>query len=190
MKKHNDGYALLLVLVVMIVLTTIVTSVLSLSLQNMKAQQRSIENMQDKYSAQGAVEQVVAMIEDGFTFELGLGGNVKTELSNKVKDICKKVNEEAATAAEDEISGDGLGGTKDEIEEIQEFTITSQFKSVTVTCHLKVKWKIVKTTLTSEKSTCEAKAVQVQYLSYDITRTESDSTGITSTEPATGGATE
>ena len=64
MKKHDEGYVLPLVLVVMIVMCLIATSLMSFSLQNLKSQQASIERMQDKYVAEGAVEIVTTLLID------------------------------------------------------------------------------------------------------------------------------
>lgn len=50
MKKHNEGYSLVLVLVVIIVLSLISTFLLSSSLQNLQRQQKSVDNMVNEYS--------------------------------------------------------------------------------------------------------------------------------------------
>ena len=63
MMKRNEGYALSYVLVVLLVLALIAVSVLSPPLRNLQNQQASIARMQEKYSAQGKVEQVVAQLE-------------------------------------------------------------------------------------------------------------------------------
>ena len=64
MFKRNDGYALSYVLVVLMVLAIIATAVMAPPLRNLQMQQASIERMQDKYVAQGIVEQVVAQLEN------------------------------------------------------------------------------------------------------------------------------
>ena len=63
MMKRNEGYALSYVLIVMLVLAAISMGVMTLALQVMKNQQASIKRMQDKYAAQGMIEQVVAELE-------------------------------------------------------------------------------------------------------------------------------
>lgn len=68
MMKRNDGYALAYVLVVMLILAAIAVAVMTMSLQVLKNQQTSITRMQDKYAAQGLVEQVVAQLERAKTF--------------------------------------------------------------------------------------------------------------------------
>lgn len=62
MFKRNDGYALSYVLVVLMVLAIIATAVMAPPLRNLQMQQASIERMQEKYAAQGMVEQVVAQL--------------------------------------------------------------------------------------------------------------------------------
>jgi len=64
MFKRNDGYALSYVLVVLMVLAIIATAVMAPPLRNLQLQQASIERMQDKYIAQGMVEQVVAQLDN------------------------------------------------------------------------------------------------------------------------------
>ena len=63
MMKRNDGYALSYVLVVMLLLAAIAVAVMTMSMQVMKNQQTSIQRMQDRYTAQGLVEQVIAQLE-------------------------------------------------------------------------------------------------------------------------------
>lgn len=63
MKRNDDGYVLPLVLVVLTVLALVASSVLSASLRNVQVQHKAIERMQDKYTAEGAIEIVVAKLE-------------------------------------------------------------------------------------------------------------------------------
>lgn len=63
MLKRNDGYALTYVLVVLMVLCVIAISVLSAPLRNLQKQYAYIAQMQDRYTAQGMVEQVIAKAE-------------------------------------------------------------------------------------------------------------------------------
>ena len=72
MKKHNEGYALVLVLVVLTVLSLVAMAMTAASLKNLKNQQDSIERMEAKYAAQGEIEKVIAQLnelvkEDGST---------------------------------------------------------------------------------------------------------------------------
>lgn len=64
MKKHDEGYVLAYVVVIMAVLTTIALSVMSVSLSNLQKQRAEVERMQDKYAAEGAIEQAIEIIEN------------------------------------------------------------------------------------------------------------------------------
>ena len=62
MRKHNEGYALPMVLVVMVVICIIAISVMSFSLRGLQKQADAIESMQAKYEAQGELEKLTAKI--------------------------------------------------------------------------------------------------------------------------------
>lgn len=64
MKRNNGGYVLVYVVVVIVILCILVPAACSNSLQNLKAQQASIERMQQLYAAEGQIEQFVAEVED------------------------------------------------------------------------------------------------------------------------------
>ena len=63
MRKHNEGYALVLVLVVLIVLALLSTIILTGSQRNLDAQVTSVEYMKAKYQAQGEIEKIIASLE-------------------------------------------------------------------------------------------------------------------------------
>ena len=63
MKKHDEGYALVLVLVVMLVLCLVATSVLTIALNNLKKQETSVARMKAKYEAQGKIEEFYARVQ-------------------------------------------------------------------------------------------------------------------------------
>lgn len=62
MRKHDEGYALVLVLVVMVVLSIAATSLMSVGLRNLKGQQAVGDRMVDKYAAQGEIEKLIATL--------------------------------------------------------------------------------------------------------------------------------
>ena len=64
MKKHDEGYALVFVLVVMAVLGIVATTLMTGAMKNLQAQNTSLFQMQDKYEAAGKIEKFVAKIED------------------------------------------------------------------------------------------------------------------------------
>ena len=69
MKKHNEGYALVLVLVVITVLCLVAMAMTAASLKNLQNQQKSIERMEVKYAAQGEIEKAVSILEKKFKTE-------------------------------------------------------------------------------------------------------------------------
>lgn len=69
MKKHDEGYALVLVLVTMVVLGIAATALMSIGLRNLKAQQAVGERMVNKYAAQGEIEKVIACLSQEDTFD-------------------------------------------------------------------------------------------------------------------------
>ena len=66
MKKHDEGYALVLVLVVILVLGIVASSLLSFALSNLKNQRASIDRMADKYEAAGEIEKLVAVLSEPY----------------------------------------------------------------------------------------------------------------------------
>lgn len=182
MKKHNEGYALVLVLVVMAVLTIVVTSVLSLSLRNLQAQQKSIQRMEDKYAAQGAIEIVVANLEK---VESVSGTSVTDALQAKIQELCKAVYGEGETGKKDpESNFDGStsvdnppSGDTSEKTFSYSFTVTSQFDSVKIVCNLELSGKIKRNT--SGGDDFSITTPKVTYKSYEISKVEPVAGGTT-----------
>lgn len=63
MKKHDEGYTLVLVMVVLIVLCLLVSYVLTFSLHNLKTQQTAALRVQDQYAAAGEIEAAVVQLQ-------------------------------------------------------------------------------------------------------------------------------
>ena len=63
MMKRNDGYTLAYVVVVLFVLASVALATMSLALIPAKNQKNAQLRMQEKYEAQGMIEQVVAVLE-------------------------------------------------------------------------------------------------------------------------------
>lgn len=64
MKKHNEGYSLVLVLVVLTLMSLVAAFILSFSLRNLQSQTAAVERMEQKYAAAGEIEKVVAQLEN------------------------------------------------------------------------------------------------------------------------------
>ena len=63
MKKHNEGYTLVLVMVVLIILCLLVSYVLTFSLNNLKTQQTAALRVQDQYGAAGEIEATLGQLQ-------------------------------------------------------------------------------------------------------------------------------
>lgn len=157
MKKHNDGYALVLVLVVMVVLCLVALALMSNSLRNLQSQQKSIERMEDKYAAEGAVEIVVAELN-------GLDCKVE-ELEGLLHGICSK-----ASNGDIDVSASGCNAPEvDEGNFTYKFTLSVQSNLVLVTCDL----ELAGTVDASEKIV----SPHTSYVSFDISNATSTEGG-------------
>lgn len=91
MKKHNEGYALVLVLVVITVLCLVAMAMMAASLKNLQNQQSSIARMEAKYEAQGEIEKVIANLnkkisEINATIEQNASAMSVTDFIDRVTD--------------------------------------------------------------------------------------------------------
>lgn len=102
MKKHDEGYALVLVLVVMIVLSLVAATVLTFSLRNLQNQQKSIQRMEDKYAAQGIIESCVQKAKTAWQFtaisETGLSVTPVTPVDETSSSISATIIANSGTA--------------------------------------------------------------------------------------------
>lgn len=62
MKKREDGYILLYVLIVIVLLCLVATSICTIALRNFQAQQASVARTRQLYTAEGQVERFVAAV--------------------------------------------------------------------------------------------------------------------------------
>ena len=63
MKKHNEGYSLVLVLVVLTLMSLVASFILSVSLKNLQSQTAAVNRMEQEYAAAGEIEKIVAELE-------------------------------------------------------------------------------------------------------------------------------
>lgn len=84
MKKHDEGYVMLLVVVVILVLSIVSAALMSMTVANLKNQRNSVNRMQEKYSAQGELEKQLATIAAGLKEESPAEIEVKYQ-NNKEK---------------------------------------------------------------------------------------------------------
>ena len=63
MRKHNEGYALVLVLVVLIVLGLLSAVILTGAQRNLEVHRSGVETMQNKYQAMGEIEKIIGALD-------------------------------------------------------------------------------------------------------------------------------
>lgn len=87
MRKHDEGYALVLVLVVMVVLSIAATSLMSVGLRNLKGQQAVGERMVDKYAAQGEIEKIIAVLSEETSIKKDTSKKAEKQVEEWIKAI-------------------------------------------------------------------------------------------------------
>ena len=63
MKKHNEGYTLVLVAVMLTAICLLFSVILAASLRNLNFQQTAAQRMSDKYAVRGQVDRIVMQLE-------------------------------------------------------------------------------------------------------------------------------
>ena len=92
MKKHNEGYVLAYVTVILLLFCLIATMILTGAMKNMNNQQSAIQQMKDRYAAEGMIQQAIAKDIDDFEETVpDMDGNVIQSLIVKTIDGKKNV---------------------------------------------------------------------------------------------------
>lgn len=110
MRKSDGGYVLLYVLAVLVVLALLALTVSSIALSNLRGQRAAVGNMQDRYAAEGVMEQAVARLQDSGTGPCSLSGSgfsSRTAAENALKGACTDL-----IGAMSESAGDPDGGIR------------------------------------------------------------------------------
>lgn len=90
-KRYDDGYVLVYVVVVIVILSILVPAACANSLRNLKAQQASVERMQQLYEAEGQIERFVAEMQSETVVGLSHDGYDTSEKAEKAaKDAFKE----------------------------------------------------------------------------------------------------
>lgn len=188
MKRNNGGYVLVYVVVVIVILCILVPAACSNSLQNLKAQQASIERMQQLYAAEGQIEQFVAEVEEQSKGLQGEGdaSNAKTAFAGKVSDVASGIASDMVDSASSEEFS--LKRTPDGNEKYQcEIPLVSTAGDVTIEAVVEADVGINVTYHPEEPGsgkegwyTYEITDCTITYESYDISAT-------TESEPEGGG---
>lgn len=124
MKRHQEGYVLLYVVVVIAVMSIVAVAVASGAMSNMRAQEASIRRMQEQYTALGYIEELAAQIQE------------KTNIDD-VKSVTGQQSKATIEWPDGAGSADPVTGT-----------VTATAGSTTVTAQLTVEIKNGKTTVT------------------------------------------
>lgn len=194
MRRHNEGYALLFVLVILTVLFVVVSLILPTTIRNHEAQLNSIQMMKDKYEAQGAIEMLVAKLEnwnkDEEWYRIGILEveltSLRAQKSNEIIDVaCSKINEAStykleydATASAGKGELTKLDGTEGVWKFEFPFQISSTYRSAKVTCEMTLTEIF---TVAGRDDAAGADAYvptryQAAYVVYDISRVETGGT--------------
>lgn len=172
MKKQDEGYALVLVLVVMVVLSIAASGLMTLGLSNLKAQQAVGQRMADKYAAEGEIEKFVALLSQDAEMEKELEDlpNISEEEAQKEleKRLAGYVTEwvKAKTGAEPADLVVNKVGTK------YTYTCTIDLKaekdSAAIECKLKLTGDVAETETGLNKVLCRIDPAAPIYKSYVI----------------------
>lgn len=169
MKKHNEGYTLVLVLVVILVLAACATAVLSFSVQNLKTQQRMVERMQAKYAAQGEIEKIVGQLvldvvyinEGGASFGTTQADKNHAAVQNWIKEkLDITLDNDKIKAEEDSFSCD--------------IPLTYESGVYKIVCEITVGGKIEIKTDDQNRENYHISEIKVSYKSYEISTTTTD----------------
>ena len=134
MRKSDGGYVLLYVLAVLVVLALLALTVSSIALSNLRGQRAAVGNMQDRYAAEGVMEQAVARLQDNGTGPCSLswsGFSSRTAAEEDLKDACTDLIGAMSESAEGGIRGLSISVTEiaqaeDEQTGAPTFTFTTQ----------------------------------------------------------------
>lgn len=168
MKKSDDGYVLIYVLVVLVLLALLALTVCAISLRNFQVQQSAVSDMQERYAAEGIMEQVEAGIQSINISGDGQKSTAHTAFENKLKQLCDTLPVS--------LSGHSWEGDN--------CTITAQVYTGTVSVlaqmDIRLDIAVTSTEIPSEEPEGEPEirysyalsVKEISYLSYDISTVE------------------
>lgn len=159
MKKHDEGYVLAFVMVVILVLCIVAVSLMTASINNLKAQNAAVQRMVDKYAAQGVIEQVVSVIDSEITIskENGLKAGLEERLGEYI------------TVTLDHVDGN----TEDPEAVLTGFSATLQLTSQPADSSARIEATIEwKADVTTEGNKYRITTTTLNYTSYQISTVE------------------
>ena len=102
MKRHNEGYVLVYVMVAVVLLCALGAAVCSIALRNYQSQQASVERMQQLYEAEGMIEQFVAQAQAVSLSGDGGQETAKTAFETEIESLMPSITENAEWGTESE----------------------------------------------------------------------------------------
>lgn len=163
MKKHNEGYTLVLVMIVLVILCILSTYILSFSLKNINTQKAAALRTQEQYAVMGEIEATVASLQ---TFAEQCPEGVTVTVTPKPNDPDDPDDDKfVLTVTEDDTQYEFLGTatcTKD-----IEITLAAQSDSYRITCRLRFAGSVEKVIQKPNTYTLGALS-GVEYIDYDI----------------------
>lgn len=174
MKRHDGGYVLVYVVVVIVILCILIPAACSNSLKNLKAQQASIERMQQLYTAEGQIER--------FTAELKASAEkvqVQAENNSDPVEAAKDAFAASVSTIAQGIPGSELTGGENfspdwgnENGDYQcRISLVSTAESVTVSAGIQVELEIGEDPEADAETACKVTRCTITYISYDISAT-------------------
>lgn len=174
MKKNNEGYVLVFVVVVMLVLALVATAVMTFSLHSLKSQQNSIQRTQDQYAAGGEIEKVVALLKNS-AGSVALANVTDAAQSGDTLSLTSTCNPEQGSCV---LSVKAEKGS--EQWQITEFVITAACGTVQIVSKLDITASVTISEENGTKVYSISNATFNKYTSYQITT-------VTQEETTTGG---
>lgn len=169
MKKHDEGYALILVLVIFVVLSILSFAVMSIGLTNLKNQKEFQKRMEDKYAAQGQIEKIIAVLSEKASLEVERDKKPEEPLENWFKaiaEVSEAGGDLAVEATVTETTAEGLkSGTYSGT-----VTLDITQETMRIRCKLAFYGSFAQRDTLSNPSVYDITPDKVEYLSYDISR--------------------
>lgn len=163
MRKRNEGYALVLVLVVLVVLCILSSYILTFSLRNLNYQKASASRLQEQYTAAGEIEVAVGYLQE-FVKRIPQG----VALAAAVDQVNGKVV--LTTQGENPISIEVLGTAKLEGDRLN-LALVSSSESVQIDCTLR--FEALASRIPAEENLYSlTNLTGVEYVSYKISTVE------------------
>lgn len=190
MRKHNEGYALVLVLVTMVVLSLVSVALMSVGLRNLKSQQAVGERMVDKYAAQGQIEIILAKLTQTVEKEItqnaqlpenGDSGEMTEEESQDLKDrlntyVSDWVKEQTGITVADVTLPETVKPSEQNAYSCT-LTLKATEGAVQIECQLILSGKVTENNDAHGKTTYKIEPEEPAYRSYVISRAEQGGDG-------------